>query len=171
MSNTFGARFEKAIRLLSEKLPLSENLIKPTLFHSIRVGLLLYELGYSENIVLAGLLHDIIEDSDINELEINELFNKEVATIVKANSKNDSILDTKERAEELIRRCILAGENALIVKAADIIDNYHYYAKTNNKKGIKYCLNNSQLLINNIPDRFKDPIFEKLKVIYKRTKI
>jgi (p)ppGpp synthase/HD superfamily hydrolase len=62
MSIELNIKFEKAVRLLVEHLPFSEdNSKKPRLFHAIRVGVYLYEQGYSENIVLAGILHDAIE--------------------------------------------------------------------------------------------------------------
>ena len=62
MSKLLNVKFEKAVRLLVEHFPPSdESSRKPVLFHDIRVGVYLYEHGYSEDIVLAGLLHDAIE--------------------------------------------------------------------------------------------------------------
>jgi len=62
MTKSLNLKFEKAVRLLVEYMPPSDtDSRKPILFHDIRVGVYLYENGYSENIVLAGVLHDAIE--------------------------------------------------------------------------------------------------------------
>jgi len=62
MTKSLNLKFEKAVRLLVEYMPHSDaDSRKPILFHDIRVGVYLYENGYSENIVLAGVLHDAIE--------------------------------------------------------------------------------------------------------------
>lgn len=39
------------------------NSPKPVILHSIRIALYLNNLGYNRNIVLAAILHDILEDS------------------------------------------------------------------------------------------------------------
>lgn len=166
MSKLFGSKFEKAIHLLCRYMPQADELIKPTLFHSIRVGVYLYDHNYDENIVLAGVLHDSIEDTDIDEHLLQSEFNEEIANIVKANSKDKSISDSDKRIEELIKRCISSGQNALIVKAADVLDNYKYYAKTNSKDGLKYCANNAKTIFQYIPNNFDDNIFDELKNIH-----
>lgn len=107
--NNFDDEFEVAIRLLTENMPDAEDLEKPTLFHSIRVGVHLYNLGYSREICLAGLLHDVVEDADITKDDIEEEFGSEVALLVKANTKDE---DLENKYEDLIERCVLAGEGA-----------------------------------------------------------
>ena len=57
MSETLDLEFEKAIRLLTKHAPISdEKSRKPMLPHDIRVGVYLYENGYSRDIVLAGMI-------------------------------------------------------------------------------------------------------------------
>jgi hypothetical protein len=157
---TSGAKFEAAVRLLSERMPLAKDLIKPTLFHSIRVGVYLYEHGYFEDIVLAGLLHDSIEDTNIDEALINTLFGSYVSRMVEANTKREN-----EDIESLIDRCVDFGEDALIVKSADILDNYRYYLSIDSKEGVDYCLKNAKAIIDLMPGHFDDKVYEKLKVL------
>ncbi len=38
---------------------------KPVVFYSIRVWLCFYNLKYNKNIVIAGILHDVIEDANV----------------------------------------------------------------------------------------------------------
>ena len=102
---------------------------KPTLFHGIRVGIYLYTNGYSQDIVIAGFLHDIFEDTSVKEEELIHHFGVEVTRLVSACTKDRKIKDSDERIEELIQRCAQQGENALIVKTADILDSFSYYTK------------------------------------------
>lgn len=158
--------FEKAIRFITKHLPPSEtNSRKPILFHDIRVGVYLYENGYGPDIVLAGLLHDVIEWSEATEEMLKKEFGVNVTRLVLANTKNDSILDTEEKTVELIKRCVKNGQDALIVKTADIIDSIKWYSKHDNQNEIQYCMRNANSIIKFKPDNFNDKIFEELKLL------
>ena len=102
MFEHFWKKFEKAVHLLCKYLPKNDKDSKPVLFHSIRVGVYLYENGYDEDVVIAGLLHDIIEDTSISRQELIIEFNINIANIVIANSKNKSIPNQDERIDELM---------------------------------------------------------------------
>lgn len=65
----------------------------------------LYEHGYAEDIILAGLLHDALEWASVSKEMLQEMFGERVLTLVLASTKDDSILDKKEKTKELIRRC------------------------------------------------------------------
>ncbi len=155
-------RIEKAIILVSSKFAMLHNLIKPTLLHAIRVGSWLYFYDYETNIVIAGFLHDIIEDTDVTEQNICEDFGVEVANMVIANTKDTTITEKKIRNDELIKRCLETSEKASIVKAADILDNYKYYSSLNDQVGIEYCRNNALSFGKYLKKAYKDKIFTKL---------
>ncbi len=101
MNDEFGKICERAIRLVTERMPSAEKLIKPTLFHNIRVGTCLYQNDYSNDIVLAGFLHDALEDTDISDQVIRKGFGDKVADMVLANTKNPLIEEKKECNQEL----------------------------------------------------------------------
>src|SRR5262245_59361466 len=133
MNPSFNLNCEKALRLLAAHMPPSEEgSRKPILFHDIRVGVYLYENGYSENIVLGGLLHDALEWSSISEKLLQDEFGGEITRLVKASTKDDSITDKEEKINELIKRCVDNGQDALIVKAADILDSFKWYSQQKN---------------------------------------
>jgi len=164
MTKTLNLKFEKAVRMLVEHMPLSnESSRKPILFHDIRVGVYLYENGYSENIVLAGVLHDAIEWSKISEQMLRGEFGDNIVKLVLASTKDDSITDKEEKTTELIRRCIQNGQDALIVKAADIIDSFKWYSSQDNKDELQYCMRNANAIFKFKPDDFNDKIFNELK--------
>lgn len=165
MTKSLNVEFEKAVRLLAEHMPVSdENTRKPVLFHDIRVGVYLYENNYNDNVVLAGVLHDALEFSDITEQVLRDEFGDNVTELVKANSKNRSITDPYQRNDELIKRCATSGRDALIVKTADIIDSFKYYESVNNQDELKnYCLKNADAIFKYKPADWKDKIFDELK--------
>ena len=155
---TIEETLENAIRFLVPRFPDARELIKPTAFHSIRVGTYLYENWYSEVICLAWFLHDILEDTETTEQEIGETFGKEVLEIVLANTKNMDITDKDTRKEDLIKRCLWT-QKALIVKCADIMDNYKYRTRHGNIKETIDAQNLARMIKNDIPSSFSDKIF------------
>jgi len=169
MSKSLNIKFERAVRLLVEYFPPSdENSRKPILFHDIRVGVYLYEMGYSDDVVLAGALHNILEFSDVDEQTIEREFGQNVLKLIKASTKDDSITDAKEKTIELIKRCVENGQDALIVKTVDILDSFKYYSSQNNIEQLKYCMRNANAILKFKSDSFNDKIFKELKDWQKR---
>jgi len=95
--------------------------------HPMTVALILSENKASEDVVLAGVLHDTIEDS-IQEKRvsydmINERFGKEVADLVWSvteKEKEDSWQKRKKKALEEIKGF---SEDSLFLKSADVVSN------------------------------------------------
>jgi guanosine-3',5'-bis(diphosphate) 3'-pyrophosphohydrolase len=164
MDKLLGIEFEKAVRMLVEYFPPAEaESRKPILFHDIRVGVYLYENGYSREIVLGGLLHDAIEWSEITEEMLRDEFGESITKIVSANTKNRSIENPDERIEDLVKRCVEVGKDAMIVKAADTLDSFKYYTKTNNQDELEYCRKNAESIFKCLPKNFNDVVFKELK--------
>lgn len=164
MTNVLSIQFENAVRLLTEKMPpADENSRKPILFHDIRVGVYLYENGYSEDVVVAGVLHDALEWSSITADMLEAGFGQKVFMLVSACTKDDSIADKFEKTNELVQRCVTAGQDALIIKTADILDSFKWYTSKNNEGELKYCMRNADAIFKFKPDAFNDRIFVELK--------
>ncbi|USZ67705.1 HD domain-containing protein [Halorussus salilacus] len=87
----------------------------------------LYDRDYEKRIVISGLLHDLVEDTDVTPDEIRSEFGTEVADTVEATTFDRSIEDYLERHYDIYRRCFKRGRDAVVVKAADILDNSDYY--------------------------------------------
>lgn len=164
MTKSLNIKFEEAVRLLTLHMPPSdENSRKPILFHDIRVGVYLYENGYKQDIVLAGVLHDAIEWSNLTEQMLKENFGDNVVNLIRASTKDDSLEDKKEKTIELIKRCIQNGQDALIVKTADIIDSFKWYSGQDNLGELTYCMRNANAIFEFKPYNFDDKIFIELK--------
>lgn len=98
------------------------------MFHDIRVGVYLYENGYSEDVVLAGVLHDAIEWSGADEQLLRDEFGDNVVCLIFSNTKDDTIVDKVEKTNELIQHCVQNGQDALIVKTNDLLRGlWHRY--------------------------------------------
>ena len=118
---------EKAISFLVEKVNTSGHNPKPVIFHSIKVGIYLYNKGYKEDIIIAGFLHDLLEDSNTKVEELTNLFGKNVAKLVQAITFNDRISSKEDSYKDELNRVLSKGKDGLIVKAADFIDNAQFY--------------------------------------------
>ncbi len=101
---------------------------EPYLSHPLAVAHTLAELGFDEATVVAGLLHDTVEDTKASIEELDEQFGEDVADIVDGVTKISMIsFDSKEDQQaENIRKMILAMSHdirVLMVKLADRIHN------------------------------------------------
>jgi hypothetical protein len=118
---------ERAIIFLVTAIDESGRNPKPVILHSVRVAIHLENLGYSREVVIGAILHDLLEDTDVTSDQIRQEFSKRVADLVEANSFQKGIVDETECYKRMYDQCIQSGKDALIIKAADILDNSHYY--------------------------------------------
>lgn len=95
----------------------------PYIAHPYRVAMLLKEHDCQEHIVIAGLLHDIIEDTDGTLDEIDVLFGKKVANLVDSVTEKDKSLPWEERKKDSIRKISSASLDVKLIVCADKIDN------------------------------------------------
>ncbi len=164
-------RFEEGVLFLVKHSPPSKpSSRKPILFHDIRVGVYLYEQGYPEDVVLAGLLHDTLEWSSATTGLIKKKFGQKILGLIQANTKDDSIKNNDKKILELIQRCAKHGEKALIIKAADIIDSFKWYNLQNNTDELKYCYKTAKAILKYKKVRLKDPIFKELATWVEKVK-
>jgi (p)ppGpp synthase/HD superfamily hydrolase len=118
---------------------------EPYYFHCNRVASLLSKFTSNKDIICAGFLHDVLEDTSVQSEEIEYEFNMVVAAYVEEVTN----LYTKEKYSELprsqrkIQECIRLGkisEFGKLLKLCDRLDNvldmkkscpddYSYYIK------------------------------------------
>jgi len=123
----FDKSVEKAIVFLVHAFYSTGHNPKPVILHGIRTGLYLYHQNYAQDVVVAAILHDLIEDTDVKIEEIEKDFGSAVAQLVAANSFDTAITQRSERDLDMLHRCKEAGKWALLIKAADILDNSAYF--------------------------------------------
>lgn len=102
--------------------------VTPLAEHSLFVGRKIKEWTNDENLIVAGILHDTIEDTSytFNELEndfgsrVREL----VAYMTEINHSNNSATSSwEERKQDFLNRLAAFPEEILILSAADKIHN------------------------------------------------
>jgi (p)ppGpp synthase/HD superfamily hydrolase len=91
----------------------------PFVTHPVEVACLLHEAGYSDEVVAAGVLHDVIENTPAELGDLEQRFGAEVARLVAAVSDDPSIKDDATRKTALREQVARAGDCAVAVFAAD----------------------------------------------------
>jgi (p)ppGpp synthase/HD superfamily hydrolase len=91
----------------------------PFVAHPLEVASLLNECGYRDEVVAAGVLHDVLEDTASERAELEERFGAEVAALVVALTDDPSIEDPAERKAALRLQAAQAGDEAAAIFAAD----------------------------------------------------
>lgn len=97
----------------------------PFVTHPVEVACLLHEAGYSDDVVAAGVLHDVIENTDAKRADLEKRFGTNVAALVAAVSDDPSIEDDTRRKAALRDQVARAGECAAAVFAADKVSKAH----------------------------------------------
>jgi len=99
-----------------------KNSEEPYVEHPIRVAKILKEAGFREEVIIAGLLHDTVEDTDVTLEEIEEKFGSDVANIV-AYHTEDKSLSWEERKQHTIDVVKTAPYEVKALIIADKLDN------------------------------------------------
>lgn len=101
---------------------------EPYISHPVAVTCILAKLHLDVPALLAALLHDVVEDSEVSKEELSERFGKQVADLVNGLTKLDKIeLQTAVQAQaENVRKMLLAMSQdvrVILVKLADRLHN------------------------------------------------
>ena len=123
------ASIEKAYRLAADahKAQLRYS-GQPYIIHPIAVANILLDFGMDAQSVAAAILHDTVEDTDIELGGLEREFGKEIASLVDGVTKLGRVpLSTKEEQQaENIRKMLLAMSHdirVIIIKLADRLHN------------------------------------------------
>ncbi len=95
----------------------------PYIDHPIAVAELLAEHGYGDDVLAAALLHDVVEESEVEVDELRERFGGRVADLVEALTDDIEIDDYESRKEVHRRHVEAVGADALAIYAADKLTN------------------------------------------------
>jgi hypothetical protein len=107
----------------------------PYVIHPIRVAEILSRFGYTEDVVVAGLLHDTIEDAGVTVDELRRCFGDRVAELVEAASEPDKSLDWRTRKQHTIDRVADLDTDAVALIVADKLDNVRSLQDTLRARG------------------------------------
>lgn len=99
----------------------------PYIAHVAHVSVLLIRHGFGEDLAVAGLLHDVVEDCGVPLEQVRGLFGDAVARLVDAVSepkeRGGARLSWAERKEHKLAALRAGGPDVAALKAADAIHN------------------------------------------------
>ncbi len=126
----------------------------PYINHLIKVSTAIIEIGKEENsdIILASILHDVIEDSEITNKDLKEHFGATVADIVTELTDDMTIPYEDRKALQIARApqlSIAARKIRIADKASNIRDIFTYPLDWTEEKKIAY-LENSVAVVDQI---------------------
>jgi len=101
---------------------------EPYLGHPLEVTSMLADMKLDKTTLVAGLLHDVLEDTEVTALELQQEFGEEAAHLVEGVTKISRLQEVspETRQAETIRKIILAMTDDLrviFIKLADRIHN------------------------------------------------
>ena len=101
----------------------------PFISHPIEVGSLLRRDGQPDEIIAAGLLHDMLEKTATTSAELHRRFGAHIARLVESVSDDPSIGDYESRKRELRDRVARSDSNTCAIFAADKISKVRELAQ------------------------------------------
>lgn len=93
------------------------------IFHPFTVGMILQRNNCDEDIVCAGILHDVVEDTEHTFEDIEKEFGKQVRDYVYDSSEPDKSLEWEERKKHTIEQIKTAPLGSKLIVACDKINN------------------------------------------------
>jgi GTP diphosphokinase / guanosine-3',5'-bis(diphosphate) 3'-diphosphatase len=123
---------------------------EPYIAHPVAVAGLLRELGGSAEMIAAGFLHDVIEDTDVTADEIERRFGAGVRQLVEGVTKLSKLnfSSKKDQQAENFRRMFLAMAKdirVIVVKLADRLHNMRTLEHLNDEKRCRIALETREI--------------------------
>ena len=95
----------------------------PYLIHPLNVAKILLDHGCSDDLAIAGLLHDTVEDTEVTVEEIRSIFGDTVAQLVEFATEPDGLWAWEKRKQHTLARLDSGELPALLLSIADKLDN------------------------------------------------
>jgi GTP pyrophosphokinase len=125
---------------------------EPYITHPVAVATILLDLAIGAETVIAALLHDVIEDTDISYEQIADYFGEEIATLVDGVTKLSELeVRPKEEAQaENYRKMFVSMANdprVVLVKLADRLHNMRTIGVTKPEKQRRIARETSEIYV------------------------
>lgn len=109
-----------SVKHMNQRRKISEY---PYITHPLMVMYLVSQYNDDLDVLCAAVLHDVVEDTDTTIEDIEERFGSDITKLVAILSENKE-LPYKERMDEYyMRLCKSGNQEALLIKAADVLYN------------------------------------------------
>ncbi len=122
---------------------------EPYFIHVFETAKILAKLGMDAKTIAAGLMHDVLEDTEITEEQMKKEFGEEIVFLVKGVTKLGTLkYRGHERHVESLRKFFVAMANDLrvvIIKFADRLHNLKTLEYVNEEKRARIALESIEL--------------------------
>lgn len=95
----------------------------PYIVHPLAVARILIEHDAPDDVVVAAVLHDVVEDTRVTLPEIRAAFGDTIAGLVQAMSEPDRSDTWENRKRDTLTFMETAPQEVLLIKVADQLDN------------------------------------------------
>lgn len=164
VENNYPKHKDKILDALTFATKSHEGIVRrsgePYIIHPIAVARILIDNQMDYSTVIAGLLHDVVEDTEISLREVEKRYGKTVAKLVDGVTKIDKITAQKENltdADDKKRLLLAMGDDirVIFIKLAD---------RLHNMRTIKYLSPEKQQSVSRETQELFIPIAELLGV-------
>lgn len=100
----------------------------PYIYHPMEVALIVAQMTSDEEVIAAAYLHDVLEDTEVTEGELEARFGLRVLQLVAAETENKT-QSWKERKETTIRHLEAASREVRLLALADKLSNMRTTAR------------------------------------------
>ncbi len=124
---------------------------EPYIVHPLQTAQILVDLNLDEASIIAALLHDVVEDTDVTFKEISDKFGEDVEELVRGVTKISSIKYSKNVTEmENLRRLFISMSKdvrVIMIKLADRIHNMRTLNYLPHNRQIKFASETMDLFV------------------------
>jgi (p)ppGpp synthase/HD superfamily hydrolase len=144
----------------------------PFIQHPVMVGLILQKAGFDDDVIAAGILHDVIEDTNYTKEDLTALFNNNIAELVNNVSEQDKSRPWAERKQQYLENIRICPPEAKAISAADKIHNIRSIIKSINegidiwsvfKRGKDMQLGRFKKLLGILKETWSHPLIDELE--------
>jgi guanosine-3',5'-bis(diphosphate) 3'-pyrophosphohydrolase len=118
----------------------------PYITHPDRVSMATIEFGADQNKIIAALLHDVVEDSNVSISQIRRRFGEDVANIVQDLTSDANQIAQVGKTQYLIHKLNTISDDALLIKLLDRRDNLRDFSYAPKEFILKYKTSTEQIL-------------------------
>jgi (p)ppGpp synthase/HD superfamily hydrolase len=139
--DAYSQRYEAALSLAASahRQQLRKGSDVPYIIHPVHVSVILIRHGFDEDVAIAGLLHDVVEDQDVPLHQIEARFGPAVAEMVAAlterKREGGAERPWETRKRQALGQIRQASLGAVAIKAADALHATRTLAADLRRKG------------------------------------